>query len=225
MANPGSFLSQLDPADRAALEQRWLSHRYNRKETVITQDDEGCDVFLLLEGRARVTIYSAEGRVVAYRDIAPGDIFGELSAIDGEVRSASVVALEPTQVARLSAAAFREIVSTRASFAWALLRHLSMQMRRLTERVYEFSTLVVRQRLVRELLRRADTREQPDAELKIDPAPTHFDLAASISTHREAISREMSSLAKRGLIKRRGKALLLLDVGGLRALGAGEDAK
>lgn len=223
--NPDSFLSKIEPADRAALEAHWTSRRQNRKETVIAQDEESRGVFFLLEGHARVTIYSAGGRVVAYRDLEPGDIFGELAAIDGGVRSATVVALEPIRVAHLSEAAFREIVTTRPTFAWALLRHLSAQMRRLTERVYEFSTLLVRQRLVRELLRLADDRDQPDGQAMIDPAPTHFDLAASISTHREAVSREMSAFAKRGLIEKRGGTLLLRNVAGLRVLAAGEDER
>ena len=67
----------------------------------------------------------------------------------------------------------------------------------MTERVYEFSTLVVRKRLIRELLRLAEDNEQREGSASISPAPTHFDLAARISTHREAVSREMSALAKR----------------------------
>jgi CRP-like cAMP-binding protein len=218
-----SFLSRIEPADRAALEARWRVQSLNRNETAIAQDEESRDVFFLLAGHARVTIYSSSGRVVAYRDIAPGDIFGELAAIDAGVRSASVVALEPTRVARLSAASFREIVTTRPTLAWSLLTHLTQQMRRLTERVFEFSTLMVRQRLVRELLRLANARDLPDGEARIDPAPTHFDLAAGISTHREAVSREMSAFAKQGLIEKRGRALVLRDVSGLRAIGEEDD--
>lgn len=223
MASPNSFLSRIESSDRAALEARWRLQRLNRNETVIAQEEEGRDVFFLIEGHARVTIYSAGGRVVAYRDIAPGDIFGELASIDGGVRSASVVALEPISVARLSAAAFREIVTTHPTFAWAVLNHFAQQMRRLTERVYEYTTLVVRQRLVRELLRLADKQGHQDAPPKIDPAPTHFDLAASISTHREAVSREMSTFAKQGLVEKRGRALVLCNVPALRTIAAGDD--
>jgi hypothetical protein len=88
--------------------------------------------------------------------------------------------------------------------------------RLLTERVYEFSTLVVRKRLIKELLRLAEQGGENDA--RIDPAPRHFDLAARISTHREAVSREMSALAKKRFIGKRGRALVLLDVAALTAL-------
>jgi CRP-like cAMP-binding protein len=168
-------------------------------------------------------LFSEDGRTVAYRDIEPGNIFGELAAIDGRVRSATVVALEAVRVARLAEAAFRELVSGRPTFTWALLTYLSGQVRRLTDRVYEFSTLVVRKRLIRELLRLAGAAEQAGGEASITPAPTHFDLAAKISTHREAVSREMSALAKRKIIEKRGGSLVLRDLATLRTLGGKDD--
>jgi CRP-like cAMP-binding protein len=200
MTTSEAFLRTLSDDDRAALEERWTVRGYRRKEMVISHGEEGRDVFFLLEGRARATVYSEGGRAVAYRDMEPGDIFGELAAIDGRSRSASIMALDPIRVARLSEAALRDIVNMRPSFTWALLRHLSAQVRRMTERVYEFSTLVV-----------------------ISPAPTHFDLAAKISTHREAVSREMSALAKRHLIERRGDGLVLRDIATLEMLCGEEE--
>jgi CRP-like cAMP-binding protein len=220
MTAPAAFLSRLGESERAALATRWSVGKHARDETIVAHDEEGRDVFFVLEGRARVTVFSETGRAVAYRDIEPGDIFGELAAIDGNRRSASVVATEDLRVARLSDTAFREIVTTHPEIAWALLKHLSAQMRRMTERVYEFSTLVVRKRLIRELLRLSS--DSPDAEGAISPAPTHFDLAARISTHREAVSREMSALAKLKLIEKRNGRLVLRDVAALKALGASD---
>ena len=104
------------------------------------------------------------------------------------------------------------------TFAWMLLEHLSAQLRRMTERVYEFSTLVVRKRLILELLRWAEEIGPVDGQVSISPAPTHFELAAKISTHREAVSREMSALAKRGLIEKRGNRLVLRDLAALEML-------
>jgi CRP/FNR family transcriptional regulator, cyclic AMP receptor protein len=220
MAISAAFLSRLSEADRGALAARWAVRRYRRDELVLTHEDSGRDIFFVLEGRARATLFSEGGRAVAYRDIERGDIFGELAAIDGKARSASVVALDRLSAARLPEAAFREIVDTRPTFTWTLLEHLSAQMRRMTERVYEFSTLVVRKRLIRELLRLAG--DQGDKAV-VEPAPTHFELAAMISTHREAVSREMSALAKRGLIEKRGARLMLLEIETLRSLAEADD--
>lgn len=224
MATQLPFLTRLSEADRAALAGRWSSSAHRAEELIIAHGDTGSDVFFLLEGRVRVTLFSEDGREIAYRDIGPNDIFGELAAIDGMARSASVVALAESRAARIPAAAFRELLHRHPSLAWTLLEHLSSLLRRMTDRVYEFSTLVVRQRLILELLRRAeDAHAEPGGPATLSPAPTHFELAAAISTHREAVSREMSALAKKGLVEKRGSKLLLRDLGTLEALARNGD--
>jgi len=218
MTAPSPFLSRLCEADRAAVAARWSARSYRHNELIVAHGESGRDVFFLLEGRARVTLFSQDGKEIAYRDIEPGEIFGELAGIDGRERSASVVALANCRASRLPGTAFREIVHSHPTFAWMLLEHLSAQLRRMTDRVFEFSTLVVRERLILELLRRADEIAAVGGEVSISPAPTHFELAARISTHREAVSREMSALAKRGLVEKRGSSLRLRDVAALKAL-------
>ncbi|MCC2689609.1 MAG: cyclic nucleotide-binding protein [Rhizobiaceae bacterium] len=213
-----AFLVQLPEAELARLASKWTVRNYQPHQFVISHGDRDSDVFFLLEGRARATLFSETGREVAYREIGPGDIFGELSGIDGLARSATIVALAPTRVARLSQAQFRDFVEHSPVFTWALLTYLSGSVRRMTNRVYEFSTLVVRKRLICELLRRAEGKRQEGGRALVDPAPTHFELASSISTHREAVSREMSALAKRKLIARRETTLVLLDLTALELL-------
>lgn len=218
-----AFLSRLSEADLALLSGRWTTHSYGHDELIIAHGDSGRDVFFLLEGRARVTLFSEDGKEIAYRDITPGDIFGELACIDGRSRSASVVALEATRAARISGAAFRELVESHPNLAWTLLEHLSTLLRRMTDRVFEFSTLVVRKRLILDLIRQAEEIGPVGGRAVIDPAPTHFELAARISTHREAVSREMSALAKRGLIAKRGHSLVLNNLAALEMLAGREE--
>ncbi len=190
---------------------------------VISVAEKGRDVFFILRGRAHAILYSSDGKTVDFREIRQGDMFGELAAIDGEPRSASIVALEDSRVGRLSHLALAELVEMREQLAWALMVHLSSQIRYLTERVFEYSTLLVRERLIRELLRLAGGETALRSAARIYPAPTHFDLAARISTHREAVSREMSTLARRGLLRKQDGALHLLDVGTLRSLCTREE--
>ncbi|MEQ9814181.1 MAG: Crp/Fnr family transcriptional regulator [Azospirillaceae bacterium] len=215
------FLDRLADRDRQTLVDRLSVRTYQRNESIIELADGGVDVFFVLEGRAQVIIYSSEGKVVGYRTIGPGDIFGELAAIDGRPRSASVVAQDRSRVGRLGRAAFRELVESANGLAWVMMEHLSTQIRNLTGRIFEYSTLMVRERVVREVLRLAEAGSGLSSggnQARIHPAPTHSDLAAQISTHREAVSREMSALAKRGLIEKRAGALILHDLAALRAL-------
>jgi CRP-like cAMP-binding protein len=223
MTTSRSFLDGLAQDDRAALAARWTVRHYDRKKMIIAHDEQSRDVFFVLEGRARATVYSEEGKSVAFRDIEAGGIFGELAAIDGKTRSASVIALDPLRIATLSEAAFRELVTSRPGLTWALLTHLTLQIRHMTDRVYEFSTLIVRKRLIRELLRLAQHDDRQGAPATINPVPTHFDLASRISTHREAVSREMSALARNNLIEKRGKKLILKDVDALERLCGSEE--
>ena len=223
MTAPDTFLGKLREHDRAVLEQKWTVRPYDRNEMIIAHGEEGRELFFVMEGRARATAFSENGRAVAYRNIGPGEIFGELAAIDGGMRSASVVALESVCVACLSEDRFRETMDTQPDFAWAMLEHLSKQVRRLTERVYESSTLVVHKRLTRELLRLASDHGYTEGGASITPAPTHSDLAAMIGTHREAVSREMSALVKTGLIAKRKGSLELNDLDMLALLSSGEE--
>ena len=218
MTSPDSFLHGLHEGDRAALAQRWSVRRYQRKEMIIAHDEETRDVFFVLEGSARATVYSEAGRAVAYRDIESGrDIrraCGDRRATAlGDRDRARAGAGRQTAARRLS-----QMVRSHPDFTWVLLTHLALQTRRMTERIYEFSTLVMRKRLVRELLRLAEPDGSVAARASIRPAPTYSDLAARISTHREAVSREMSALAKLKLIEKRKGLLVLPDIGRLEAL-------
>ena len=122
-----AFLSRLCDADLAALAKRWDERGYRNNELIIAHGDGGRDVFFLLEGRARVTLFSEDGREIAYRDIEPGEIFGELAGIDGKQRSASVVALGAVMRAIIAkartfrnSAAYRRVQENHEQKAWNL---------------------------------------------------------------------------------------------------------
>ena len=87
------FLDRLSTADRAALEELFVVRDYAHGESVISHLDEDRDVFFVLAGRVRATLYSRNGREVDYRDVGPGDVVGELAAIDGAARPATAEAL------------------------------------------------------------------------------------------------------------------------------------
>lgn len=219
-----SFLNQLSPTALAELENLMVQKTYDRDEIVIAQEEESCDVFFVVSGTARATVYSEDGKVVAYRDMLEGDIFGELSAIDEKPRSACVIALGKLRVGRLDAAKFNSLVENSPSFTWALLRHLASQSRHMTERIFEYSTMLVRERLIAELIRLAEPVGEGSDQAVLRPNPTHFDLAIRISTHREAVSREMSKLAKQELVSKETGCLVLNDVKRLRAYALGEES-
>jgi CRP/FNR family cyclic AMP-dependent transcriptional regulator len=182
--------------------------------TLIREADEGRDVFLMLAGKADVLAHSPEGRMVIYASVLPGELVGVLAAIDGGARSASVVAHDDGRTAWVTQAEFNALMM-QPEFAGSMHLHFVSRIRSLSERVYEFGTLLVRERLGRELLRLAHEAGPGDGPHVLDPAPGHLELAARIATHREAVSREMSRLARLGVLKRKGRALQIASCAAL----------
>jgi predicted transcriptional regulator len=95
---------------------------------------------------------------------------------------------------------------------------MAAEVRRLSERVFEFSTMVVQNRVQAELVRLAAETGRTQGETVLSPAPSLSDIADRISTHREAVSRELSRLTGLGLIRREHGNLRLVDVALLNKL-------
>lgn len=190
---------------------------YAAGEQVIGYQDPSTHVLFLLAGTARAIIHSAKGKDVVFADLRAPSMFGEIAAIDRSPRSASIEALEPCTIASLSAHAFEQLMLHEPRLAVSVLRHVAADVRRLSERVFEFSTLAVQNRIHAELLRLAGETSARGAEVVLAPAPSLSDIADRISTHREAVSRELSRLAGIGLLRREGGSLRILDLAKLKA--------
>jgi CRP/FNR family cyclic AMP-dependent transcriptional regulator len=211
-----AFFQGADPAllAKAARSATWLT--CGPGEAVLDFGDLSQDVFLIAHGTVRALVRTPLGQEMIIGDLAAGDIFGEVAAIDGATRSASVVALRATRLCRLPAAKFMDIALHAPSVGLRLLQILATRLRREDQRLFELATLPARERLAAELLRLS--RPRPDGSRIISPPPPQHVLAARIGVRRETISLALSSLAQRGLVKSslRGIALPLPDA--LRAV-------
>lgn len=177
------------------------------KTPVFTRASAGNEVYFLLSGQVRITTYSQQGREVSFRDYAAGEHFGDLSAIDGQQRSADVIAVQDSQLVGMGSAQFLALLAQEPALALRMMQHLTQLVRQLTQRVLELSTLSVPTRLHMELLRLAHD-VQPDGSACIDPTPTHAALASKISTNREQVARELSALTQQGLLRKEGRRVL-----------------
>ena len=203
---------------RVRIERRCRWRVYEPGDFVIDHLDISDNVYFISVGEVRVSLYSPDGKAVAYCDLGQGDMFGEYAAIDGAPRCASVEARTSCLVASLNALAFGEVLQSEPTVALALLRQFVGRIRELTARVFEFSSFAVKHRVEAELLRLSTLAPREGKSAWIDPAPTHEDIASYISTHREAVSREFARLARMGIIERHGRALHIKDVERLRAI-------
>lgn len=203
---------RLDAADRGRLAALCSGRRYEAGQRILSHKDPTQDVYFIISGKVRVTIYSLNGKEITFRDQGAGEMFGELGAIDGEPRSAHVMALEDSLLASMPRETFWEVLSSYPEVAGFTLKRLASLVRRLSERVFEFSTLAVRNRIHAELLRLARENPRDDNTAVIVPSPTHADIASRISTHREAVTREYHDLAEAGIIEQRRGELVINDV-------------
>jgi CRP/FNR family cyclic AMP-dependent transcriptional regulator len=197
---------------REQAERRCHWHLFEPRSAIVGYQDASRDVYFIIRGQVRVVVYSPSGKVVTFREMKAGDMFGELAAIDGQRRSASVEAIEATLIAVMTPGVFWDLLTSEPLFTRAVLLHLNGLVRSLSARIFEFSTLAVQNRIHAELLRLAREGGTGGDGLVIARPPTHAEIASRISTHREAVTRELGRLAKLGIIERRGTALRVKDV-------------
>jgi CRP/FNR family transcriptional regulator, cyclic AMP receptor protein len=207
-----ALLQGLPPERLDAIAKQCAWRLYSAGDQVVSRASSDRGVYLVSSGKVRVTTYSASGRQVTFRDVAAGDSFGEVAAIDGLPRSADVQALEDTLLATLPHDVFQRLLSDEPSVVQQVLERLTRLVRSLSERVIDISTLAVQHRIHVELLRLAHESGVANNNARIDPAPKHADLAGRVSTNREQVSREMSALQQAGMLSKDGRALLVNDV-------------
>jgi CRP-like cAMP-binding protein len=214
------LLAGVDAQLLEALAQQCRWRRFTHGQRVVSREAQDRDVYLIIAGRVRATAFSAAGRQVTYRDIRAGDWFGDLAAIDGRARSADIEALDDTVVASMSPTVFRQLVHEHPSVCDCVLDRLVGLVRDLTDRIFDFSTLGVQNRVHTELLRLAHEAGVSGNVARIQPAPKHADIAGKVSTYREQVTRELSAMVKRGLLQRDSGALVIPDVARLERIVA-----
>ena len=205
------LLETLSGEERAELERHCQWRRFAKGEEVLARNSDNRDVFLIVDGSVDVVNYSMSGRPVAYGALGAGDYFGELSAIDGEPRSASVVCNTPGVIAVLPGAQFQELLNRRTDVAGKVLRRLAAIVRICDERIMDLATLGAMQRVIVELCRAAKPDPITEGSWLIYPTPPQREFAARASTTRETVARVFAQLNEGGLIRRKGRTLYLAD--------------
>lgn len=204
------FLNVLRPEERTSFVARARTIRAAKGQMVVSRSEASRDVFVVQEGQLETLIYSANGREISLRTLGPGQLFGELAAIDGQARSVSIIAVTEARLLAITSNDFRAIVTGSPAAAEWMMRRLTLQVRGLTNRVFELSALCVQARLHCELVR---LYRQQGA--MVTAMPTHAELANRIGTHREAVTREINALGRRKLIRTGRGRLEFLDPNGL----------
>jgi CRP/FNR family transcriptional regulator, cyclic AMP receptor protein len=217
-----SLFEELSEAELARIAGACSTRTYEKGAQILGDKDRSTDVFFILDGSVRINTISPEGREVIYSELGAGAIFGEFSAIDGLPRSTAVSAITDCVVAKMTSKNFFELLRGNGAVSTRLVELLVAKIRAMSERVFEVSALSVRERLRRELLRLAAEGQRQGKMIVIKPAPTHYEIAARIGSHREAVTREFNRLETESLLEVSRRQISILDVEKLqRAEGEG----
>jgi CRP-like cAMP-binding protein len=199
--------------DKTALDQlstKLKPMEYAKDALIVGQDDQGEALYIIENGRVKVVLYGDSGREMILTIFRPGDFFGEMSLLDGEPRSANVIALEDARVLVLSRNDFVGHLHESPGTALNILAEMSLRLRRADEVIGNLALLDVYGRVARVLIDMAkkDGRDS-DEGIVIQERPTQQDIASMIGTSRETVSRVLSEFQRRGFLSMQGKTILL----------------
>lgn len=217
-----SLLAGLSDAEIKALAGLMRVQRFGRGEYVLQRGSAPDALMFLLAGTLQVVNYTAAGIEIGLNLLTPGSFFGELSLIDGQPRSASIIAVETAAVAYLPREHALRLIYSHPVVAECMLRHFAAAIRNLTQYRELLAIPRAHQRVCALLSRLSRLGGNPKQENgKIQRLPTQQQMAIMINTSRETVSRTIAELEQLGVLRRQGNSLSIIDPESLDALAQG----
>jgi CRP/FNR family transcriptional regulator/CRP/FNR family cyclic AMP-dependent transcriptional regulator len=203
----------LSSGDRGALCTMMIHKRFDAGQTIVHEDEEqGQTFFIILSGLVHVAVMTSEGKNAVLATLKPGDFFGEMALLDGEPRSASVIAAQECELFLLYRRVFLDILQRYPKIAIHLLTEMSKRLRRANRHINTLSMMSVYGRVADVLLQLAKEQGQRISSMIVIPnRPTHRTIAEMAGTSRETVSRILSQLQKKHYIAIDGKKLVILN--------------
>jgi CRP/FNR family transcriptional regulator, cyclic AMP receptor protein len=211
------FLDALSQGNVDELRGLGRVRRYPVGARLFNEREPGNAVLVLLAGRVKLSSTTESGREALLGIRVPGELIGEMSAIDVAPRSATATALEPVEVLSVSSEAFVAYLERTPGVALVLVRILNRRLRDADRKRIEFLAQDTVGRVCSRLVELAERFGEPDEEgTHIDIAITQEDLAGWTGSSREAVIRALRTLRELGWIATRRRGVTLLDVEMLR---------
>jgi CRP-like cAMP-binding protein len=212
-----AFLDRLRDADRHALLAAGQDRRFRGGSRVFQEGDRGDFVLVVLDGRVKIEATSTGGVTSVLSVRGPGELVGELAAIDFGPRLASAVALDPVQARIIHTQAFRQLVSRHPTLALALMELLTSRLREADRRRIEFGSADATARLAQllvDLARDVYVASPGPVEVRL----SQHELAGMIGASRESVARALVVLRDADLVTTGRRSVTVVDLEGLGAL-------
>lgn len=215
------FLGELAPDELEDLRGRSRVQRFQRGALLLAERQVGDRVMVLLEGRVKVTCVTSEGREAVLGFRGPGDLVGELAAIDGRPRSGAVAAVEPVEALTIPDAEFRAWIQQHPGAAMQLMRLLTERLRDADRKRIEFAAADTVGRVASRLIELSERFGEPEgAAVGITLPLTQEELAGWCGASREATVKALQTMRGLGWIDTGRRRFVVHDMDALRARAA-----
>jgi CRP/FNR family transcriptional regulator, cyclic AMP receptor protein len=204
-----SLFGSLAEADRATIAARMRRVQFDPEQMIFSRGDPGRDIFLVLEGRIRLSILSSDGRELSFAHAGPGSIFGEIAVLDGGERTAGATAMTRVHALALPQRALLECIENNPKVAMAAIRFLCTRLRETDQRLEAIALHRIEVRLAR-LLLSALRLQSPTARgesVPLELGMSQGELALLIGASRPKVNIALATLADMGGIARTGTKL------------------
>ncbi|KAF7599651.1 MAG: hypothetical protein CGU28_05030 [Candidatus Dactylopiibacterium carminicum] len=191
-----------------AVAQLATMRRVSRGTVVMRAGEAPDNVYFVLNGSLKVMVSNVEGREVILTIIGQGDLFGEMSGLDAEPRSATVAAIAASDLVVFSQQDFRQLLANNFDICLRVMSNLAGRLREADRKIESLALMDVYGRVARLLLELA---EDVGGERVVRKRITKQDIAKMIGASREMVSRVMKDLQLRGLVRERHYGLVLQD--------------
>lgn len=219
------LLASIGEEDFLSLFEASRTTRFQKGVTIFSEGDPGTSVMLIESGRAEVSITSQSGRKSVLAHMGPGEVLGEIAALDGGGRTATAIAASNIVVKVLARDNVMEFVSERPKVATAVIEELCKKTRNATEMYAVQAIHEGPERLARVLLRLFDKWGQSDAKgIRLEERFSQNDIGDFCGLARENVNRLLKSWADDRVLAFEGRQLILLDRDALEILADGDDA-
>ena len=202
------LFSMLTPLQGESVAAAVVKRRFKRGEAIVEQGKQSNALSIILTGRARVIATDTRGREVILATMHPGDYVGEMSLIDNEPHSATVLAEIQTDALILGRLEFARCLPENSSMAYAVLKGLVQRLRKADQKIESLALMDVYGRVARALLEFSVA--DSDGNTIIRDKVSRQDLAKMVGASREMVSRVMKDIEERGFIETRADGSVLV---------------
>jgi CRP-like cAMP-binding protein len=213
------FLECLGPDEVSVLRARAVARRFERGSTLMHHDEVPGRVLVIERGHAKVTLLSEDGREVILAFRGPGDLLGEVSALGGQPRSATVRALEPIDALAVTAADFNALLESHPRVALVVLRTVIERLREADRQQFEFAAYQTLGRVARRIVELTERFGAPSkGGVRIALGISQEELAGWAGASREATSKALHDLREMSLIETERRHITVRSVDELRRI-------